>query len=181
MAEVKPQILWVDDTPSVLSLGERIFSQTGCTLLTAEDPNRAMVILGRETVHAVISDVEMQRMNGPEFLSHLTKTRKDLFLTIISGGMGRDDTARMIKLLQSGDLHHFVSKPFTPPQIRPIAEVAKAVAADPNIVAHLGGLLDDDSAREEIRMAQLPESIREVVRVLRREARMTLKEERYIE
>jgi chemosensory pili system protein ChpA (sensor histidine kinase/response regulator) len=68
-------ILIVDDSPSVRHLTSNIIKNAGWTVTVAKDGLEALEILqeSRELPDAILSDVEMPRMDGYEFLSSLKR------------------------------------------------------------------------------------------------------------
>ena len=68
-------ILIVDDSPSVRHLTSNIIKNAGWTAILAKDGLEALEVLqeSRELPDAILSDVEMPRMDGYEFLSSLKR------------------------------------------------------------------------------------------------------------
>jgi CheY-like chemotaxis protein len=62
------RILVADDEPAMLQTLREILEDSGYDVLTAVDGVEALDLLGRETVHALISDISMPRMDGLELL-----------------------------------------------------------------------------------------------------------------
>jgi two-component system cell cycle sensor histidine kinase/response regulator CckA len=111
-------ILLVEDEAMVRSVAERALTRHGYTVLTAENGEAALEILGREeTVDLMISDVVMPTMDGPTAVREARKTRPDLPILFISGYAEE-------QLRKSIDLErvHFLAKPFS---VQKLAEAAR--------------------------------------------------------
>jgi two-component system cell cycle sensor histidine kinase/response regulator CckA len=102
-------ILVVDDEPSVRTLIERILTMRGYTVLAAAGPEEALALNREHEVDAVITDVMLPWMKGPELVGQLRRHRPQLHALFISGftsdaleegGVSPGDAA-------------FVQKPFT--------------------------------------------------------------------
>jgi two-component system cell cycle sensor histidine kinase/response regulator CckA len=102
-------ILVVDDEPAVRSLIEKMLAMRGYTVLAASDAEEALRLSSENAVHAVVTDVMLPSMRGPELVEQLRRHRPDLRALFISGftsdalldgGLSPDDVA-------------FVQKPFT--------------------------------------------------------------------
>jgi chemosensory pili system protein ChpA (sensor histidine kinase/response regulator) len=68
-----PQILLVDDSLSVRRVVSQIIRRLGYDVTTASDGQEAINILGTQNFMAVITDLEMPRVNGFELLSELRR------------------------------------------------------------------------------------------------------------
>jgi two-component system cell cycle sensor histidine kinase/response regulator CckA len=105
-------ILVADDTPDVLLLVRDILEARGYTVLTANDGEEALRLAEAYTglIHALLSDVVMPGLNGPELAERLTGTRSETKVIFMSGY-----TTEVMD--QYGVLHSgapFIGKPFTP-------------------------------------------------------------------
>ena len=105
-------ILVADDAPDVLSLAREILQAPGYTVLTANDGEEALRLAeGYEgPIHALLADVVMPGLTGPELAERLRGTRSETKVVFMSGY-----TTEVIG--QYGLLHSsapFLGKPFTP-------------------------------------------------------------------
>ncbi len=80
-----PAILIVDDKPSVRELLERFLTAARHTVWSAPGGQKALEVLHREAVDAVITDLDMPGMGGVELLKRLRETRPFLPVIGISG------------------------------------------------------------------------------------------------
>jgi two-component system cell cycle sensor histidine kinase/response regulator CckA len=111
-------ILLVEDEAMVRAVAERALTRHGYKVLTAENGEAALEILGREEkVDLMISDVVMPTMDGPTTVRHARKTHPNLPILFISGYAEE-------QLRKSIDLERvaFLAKPFS---VQTLAEAAR--------------------------------------------------------
>ena len=98
-------ILIVDDNVPVLDLMERVLALENYTVVQATDGNKALDILRRQPVHAVITDIDMPGMGGVELLKKLRS--EDFSMPVLA--MSGDFDAQTA--IQEG-FDAFICKPF---------------------------------------------------------------------
>src|ERR1700730_5670124 len=117
----KPVILTVDDDPDVLRAVERDLKkhyEEKYRVLRADSGKAALDLLGRlqrrnETVALLLVDHRMPQMNGVEMLQEAVKiypSAKRALLTAYA------DTDAAIKAINDVHLHHYLLKPWDPPE-----------------------------------------------------------------
>ncbi|HET7709558.1 MAG TPA: response regulator [Sphingomicrobium sp.] len=114
------RVLLVEDEPMVRTVAERALTRHGYTVVTAENGEDALEILGKdEEFVLLISDVVMPGMDGPTMVAEARKTRPDLPILFMSGYAEE-------QLRKSIDLDHvaFLPKPFS---VQELAEAARRV------------------------------------------------------
>src|SRR5215213_2567641 len=114
-------VLLVEDEPMVRSVAERALTRHGYTVLTADNGEDALEVLGRgETIDLLISDVVMPGMDGPTMVEEARKTRPDLKILCMSGYAEE-------QLRNSIDIENvnFLPKPFS---VTELAEAARNAA-----------------------------------------------------
>ena len=102
-------ILVVDDEPSVRTLIEKILTMRGYAVLAASDAEEGLRLNSEHEVDAVVTDVMLPSMKGPELVEQLQRHRPQLRALFISGFTSD-------ALLDGGlslDGVAFVQKPFT--------------------------------------------------------------------
>jgi CheY-like chemotaxis protein len=104
-------ILVADDAADVLDLARDILEAEGYTVLTASDGEEALRMAERHPgpIHALLADVVMPKVNGPELADQLKLARRETKVVFMSGY-----TTEAIG--QYGIMHAgtpFVGKPFT--------------------------------------------------------------------
>ena len=77
------KILAVDDSPSVRKLMEFSLSRGGFDVITAEDGEQATEIIARNVFDAVITDLNMPRMDGFELLKKIRSDESLAHLPVV--------------------------------------------------------------------------------------------------
>lgn len=105
-------VLLVEDEESVRRILGRALETAGFTVLTAVDGHHAVALLGSYTgpLHAVVTDVVMPKMTGPEAVAVLRARRPGLRVLYMSGYT--DLATRRHLSFAPGDT--FLQKPFSP-------------------------------------------------------------------
>jgi two-component system, cell cycle sensor histidine kinase and response regulator CckA len=79
-------VLVVDDEEILLKMGQRILSAYGYRVLTADNGERALEILGgTETVHLVITDLVMPTMSGRELVEPIPRVHPAMRILCTNG------------------------------------------------------------------------------------------------
>ena len=110
-------VLLVEDEPMVRSVAERALTRHGYKVLTADNGEDALAILGSETIDLLISDVVMPGMDGPTMVREARKSWPDLKILFMSGYAEE-------QLRKSIDIENvnFLPKPFS---VTELAEAAR--------------------------------------------------------
>jgi two-component system cell cycle sensor histidine kinase/response regulator CckA len=108
-------VLLVEDQEQVRSLARLVLTRHGYTVLDAPDPLEALLIAERHpaTIHLLLTDVVMPRMDGRRLSERLSAARPNLCVLFMSGYAGGT-------LIQDGALASkvgFLQKPFTPERL----------------------------------------------------------------
>ena len=117
----KPVILTVDDDPDVLRAIERDLKkhyEEKYRVLRADSGMAALDLLGRlqrrnETVALLLVDHRMPQMNGVEMLQEAIKLYPNAKRTLLTAYA---DTDAAIKAINDVHLHHYLLKPWDPPE-----------------------------------------------------------------
>jgi two-component system cell cycle sensor histidine kinase/response regulator CckA len=111
-------VLLVEDEPMVRSVAERALTRHGYTVITADNGEDALEVLGRgDPIDLLISDVVMPGMDGPTMVREARQSRPDLKILFISGYAEE-------QLRKSIDIENvaFLPKPFS---VIELAEAAR--------------------------------------------------------
>ena len=114
-------ILLVEDEPMVRSVAERALTRHGYTVITADNGEEALEILGKgEPIDLLVSDVVMPGMDGPTMVREARKTRPELKILFMSGYAEE-------QLRKSIDIENvnFLPKPFS---VTELAEATRRAA-----------------------------------------------------
>ena len=111
-------VLLVEDEPMVRSVAERALTRHGYKVITADNGEEALEVLGRgEEIDLLISDVVMPGMDGPTVVREARKSRPELKILFMSGYAEE-------QLRKSIDIENvnFLPKPFS---VTELAEAAR--------------------------------------------------------
>lgn len=116
-------LLFVDDEPNVLSALRRLFRGTGCRIQTCNSAAEALVLLERESVDLVISDMRMPEMNGAQLLERVFARWPETKRILLTGYA---DAAETIAAINRGKIWRYVSKPWNDEEL--VLTVQQALA-----------------------------------------------------
>jgi two-component system, cell cycle sensor histidine kinase and response regulator CckA len=104
-------ILVVDDEPAIRNVSERLLSRHGYRVFTAADGREGLALYRahRVEIDAVITDVSMPVMDGPELIAALRAEGADIPIIVSSGYVEGAGAGRLL----DSDTEFFISKPFT--------------------------------------------------------------------
>ncbi len=123
------RVLIVDDSPSMRTFIRRVLDLSGIEISAhweAADGIEALAVLEREWVDVILTDINMPRMNGEEFVRQLgaSGVLKTVPVIVISTDA---TTARRAHLTALG-AHGYLAKPFRPEELREEIERVTEVA-----------------------------------------------------
>jgi len=121
MLPERKQVLIVDDEPNLRKILSAQLTRDGYDVLTAEDGEQGLALLGEHHIDLVITDLKMPKVDGMTLLKRALVEEPDLPVVLITAH-GTIDTA--VEALKSGAFD-FVTKPFDKDEVRQI--VAKAL------------------------------------------------------
>lgn len=107
-------ILVIDDEKDIRDGCERILQRMGCKVSTAESGKDGLKILEQNKISIVLCDIKMPGMDGLEVLTRIRETHESVLVIMITG-FSTVETA--IEAMKKG-AYDFLSKPFTPDQLR---------------------------------------------------------------
>lgn len=113
-------ILVIDDEQDIREGCERILSRMNCNVLTAPDGTKGLELLADNDISIVLSDIKMPGISGLEVLSTITQTYESVMVIMITG-FSTVETA--IEAMKKG-AYDFISKPFSPDQLRIVVKRA---------------------------------------------------------
>jgi len=102
-------VLFVDDEPMILRSIERLFLDSPHRILTTDDVDEALEIVGREPVAVVVSDQRMPKMQGIELLEKIKAVSPDTIKILLTGYA---DLQTAIRAINSGEVYRFIQKPW---------------------------------------------------------------------
>ena len=116
-------VLLVEDEPMVRTVAERALTRHGYKVLTANNGEEALDIIGHgDEIALLISDVVMPVMDGPTMVREARKTRPDLPILFMSG-YAEEQLRKSIDIANVA----FLPKPFS---VQELAEAVRKALAD---------------------------------------------------
>ncbi|MGQ9607786.1 MAG: sigma-54-dependent transcriptional regulator [bacterium] len=112
------QILIVDDEPLVCKSLSEVVRRAGYEVFTANDGYEAIETLQQENISIAITDINMPKMNGLEFIKRAKSIAPDISVIVITGFATVESA---VEAMKSGALD-YITKPFSPSKICSIIE-----------------------------------------------------------
>ncbi len=111
----RPVALVVDDSITVRRVTERFLHRSGLRVLTAKDGLDAISVMQDEIPDVILLDIEMPRMDGYEFASHVRNDDRvaDVPIIMITSRVGDKHRARAIEL----GVNDYLGKPYQDAQL----------------------------------------------------------------
>lgn len=108
-ADAARRVLLVDDSISVRKFVGHMLEKAGIRVITANDGAEALQRLGEVSVQAVITDLEMPRVNGYELIENLKRrpNTKNVPIVVLTTRAGE----KHLSLAQRLGVKHYVTKP----------------------------------------------------------------------
>jgi chemosensory pili system protein ChpA (sensor histidine kinase/response regulator) len=109
-ADDRPLALVVDDSITVRRVTERFLQRHGMRVATAKDGLDAISVLSDHSPDIILLDIEMPRMDGYEFASHIRNDERfgEVPIIMITSRVGDKHRARAIEL----GVNDYIGKPF---------------------------------------------------------------------
>ena len=106
----KRRILVVDDSITMRRVTERLLERNGMRVMTAKDGIEAMGIMQDHKPDIILLDVEMPRMDGYEFASHVRADpeSQDVPIIMVTSRVSDKHKARAIEL----GVNDYLGKPY---------------------------------------------------------------------
>jgi len=113
--DVRPIALVVDDSITVRRVTERFLQRQGMRVMTAKDGLDAISVLQDTKPDVILLDIEMPRMDGYEFASHVRNDERyaDVPIIMITSRVGDKHRARAIEL----GVNDYLGKPYQDAQL----------------------------------------------------------------
>ncbi len=111
----RPLAMVVDDSITVRRVTERFLQRNGMRVVTAKDGLDAISLLGDNKPDVILLDIEMPRMDGYEFASHVRNDDRvaDVPIIMITSRVGDKHRARAIEL----GVNDYLGKPYQDAQL----------------------------------------------------------------
>ncbi len=114
-ADDRPLALVVDDSITVRRVTERFLQRSGLRVVTAKDGLDAISVMADNKPDIILLDIEMPRMDGYEFASHVRNDERvaDVPIIMITSRVGDKHRARAIEL----GVNDYLGKPYQDAQL----------------------------------------------------------------
>jgi DNA-binding NtrC family response regulator len=103
----RPRALLVDDEASVLSALFRLLRRHGFDVTVATDPNAAITPLNDVPLDVIVSDFNMPKMTGAQFLREARRRLPECTRVLLSGQADRD---AVIDVVNDGAIYCYLDK-----------------------------------------------------------------------
>ncbi|MCB1843879.1 MAG: response regulator, partial [Halioglobus sp.] len=115
LADSRTFVLVVDDSITVRRVMERFLTRNGLRVVTAKDGMDAISVLRDVTPDIILLDIEMPRMDGYEFATHVRNDERlsDVPIIMITSRSGDKHRARAIEI----GVNDYLSKPYQDAQL----------------------------------------------------------------
>jgi DNA-binding NtrC family response regulator len=112
VVSMRETILVVDDNPTVLGVVVELLKMANFRVLSADNAASALKVAEAtdDTIHLLLSDVDMPKMSGPDLGQALKKVRPEMHVMLMSGGNNGN-----LLVLNYG--WAFIQKPFVPAKL----------------------------------------------------------------
>ncbi len=113
------RVLIVDDSPAMRAFVKRVVGMSGFEageFFEAADGEEALEVLNGNWVDVILTDINMPKMNGEQFLRHVEadETLRTIPVIVISTDATEQRREQMLGLGARG----YVTKPFSPEELR---------------------------------------------------------------
>lgn len=105
----KPRLLLVDDEESILNSLRRLLRSQPYEVLLATSAAQALEIMARWPVDLIMSDARMPNMDGVTLLAQVHQRYPDTIRIMLTGYA---DPSAIIKAINEGQIHRYLSKPW---------------------------------------------------------------------
>jgi two-component system chemotaxis response regulator CheY len=109
----------VDDSPSMRTFVRRVIDLSGfevSSCLDAANGVEALELLGEHAIDIILTDINMPRMNGEEFVRKLEEHEKFRLIPVVV--VSTDSTHNRIRRMLELGARGYVVKPFSPEMLR---------------------------------------------------------------
>lgn len=160
LAATPPTLLFVDDEPNILSALQRLFRPQGYRIFTAPGGAEALVLLERENVDLIISDMRMPHMDGAQFLEQAAKRWPQTARILLTGYA---DLGSAVAAVNKGNIYRYLSKPWEDNDIKISVQLALEKQRLEQRVAEQNAQLKELNTGLETRVAAQTQEIRQVL------------------
>lgn len=111
----KARILLIDDEHNILKSLQRLLMTEPYEMFSATSGQEALLLLQRQPVDVIVSDMRMPEMNGAEFMTQAAALYPDTMRVILTGYA---DIPTTMQALNEGHIHRYMQKPWDNIQLK---------------------------------------------------------------
>ena len=105
----KPKVLLVDDEESILNSLRRLLRGQSYDVLLATSGAQALEIMAQQPIDLVMSDARMPNMDGATLLANIHQRHPATTRILLTGYA---DLTTIVKAINEGQIHRYISKPW---------------------------------------------------------------------
>ncbi|MCK5347440.1 MAG: response regulator, partial [Candidatus Heimdallarchaeota archaeon] len=107
---MKHKILFVDDEKNILTALTRVFIDCiDLEIFTAMDPEEAVKVIKSTDIDLIVSDENMPKIKGSQFLKFVKDMYPDIIRMILTGYA---NTNSMLSAINNGEVYRYLTKPW---------------------------------------------------------------------
>lgn len=119
-------VLFVDDENFALHAIERFLAREPYSIFLAQNAQDALEILKNNSIDVIVSDMRMPGIDGLSLLVEVKKNYPDTIRLVLSGCI---QTAQLLPCINRGEVYRFITKPFSPEELKSSIRDAVHLAA----------------------------------------------------
>ncbi len=104
---LEKKILLIDDDQAIRDVVQRCLSRAGFNITVSDSPAQAIKLLEEEYYHLILTDIEMNGMDGIELCQFIRKNNRESLIYFFSGSL----TSYNMAQLESIGFDGYISKP----------------------------------------------------------------------
>ncbi|VVN99788.1 HD domain-containing phosphohydrolase [Pseudomonas fluorescens] len=109
ICDYRPKVLLVDDEESILNSLRRLLRSQPYDVLLANSGAQALEIMAQQSIDLVMTDARMAGMDGATLLAEIHQRHPSTTRILLTGYA---DLAMIIKAINEGQIHRYISKPW---------------------------------------------------------------------
>ncbi|VVO37489.1 HD domain-containing phosphohydrolase [Pseudomonas fluorescens] len=108
-SDYRPKVLLVDDEESILNSLRRLLRSQPYDVLLANSGAQALEIMAQQSIDLVMTDARMASMDGATLLAEIHRRHPSTMRILLTGYA---DLPMIIKAINEGQIHRYISKPW---------------------------------------------------------------------
>lgn len=109
ISDYRPKVLLVDDEESILNSLRRLLRSQPYDVILASNGAQALEIMNQQPIDLVMTDARMPTMDGATLLAEIHRQHPSTMRILLTGYA---DLTMIIKAINEGQIHRYISKPW---------------------------------------------------------------------